>query len=108
MFQFGGAWSFVWGGLAPKSPPVATGLRGQGELSTVCNCNKRIKTTQPSVTVAWPVVRWGQWAPSFLQFWTANIQIQTLRKNCYDRVKPIIQSTKLQVASFAKVSALKL
>jgi len=27
------------------------------------------------------------------QFWTANIQM--LSKNCYDRVNPIIQSTKL-------------
>jgi len=26
MFQFAGAWSFVVGGKAPKSPPVATGL----------------------------------------------------------------------------------
>jgi len=25
MFQFGGAWSFVWGLSSPK-PPVATGL----------------------------------------------------------------------------------
>ena len=30
---------------------------------------------------------------SFHQFWTANIQV--LSKNCYDHVKPLIQSTKL-------------
>jgi len=26
MFQFGGTWSFVWGGAKPQKPPVATGL----------------------------------------------------------------------------------
>jgi len=26
----------------------------------ISNCNKRIKTTQPSVTVSWRVARWGQ------------------------------------------------
>jgi len=31
------------------------------------------------------------------QFWTANIQM--LGKNCHDRVKPIIHSTKLQIAN---------
>ena len=36
-------------------------------------------------------------APSFLQFWAANIQV--LSKNCYDHVKPIIQSTKMKIAS---------
>jgi len=30
-----------------------------------------------------------------------------LSKNCYDRVTPIIQSTKLYIANFAKVSALE-
>jgi len=31
-----------------------------------------------------------------------------LNKNCYNCVRVVIQSTKLQIASFAKVSALKL
>jgi len=31
-----------------------------------------------------------------------------LNKNCYNCVKVVIQSTKLKIASFAKVSALKL
>jgi len=49
----------------------------------------------------WRVARWVQMAPSFHQFWTANIQV--LSKNCYDHVKPIIQSTKVKIASiFAK------
>jgi len=47
-----------------------------------------------------------QKAPSFPQFGTANIQM--LNKNCYNCVKVVIQSTKLKIASFAKVSALKL
>jgi len=36
---------------------------------------------------------------SFPQFWTANIQV--LSKNCYDHVKPIIQSTKLKMAGIS-------
>jgi len=35
----------------------------------------------------------GQKAASFHEFWTANIQ--ALSKNCYEHVKPIIQSNKL-------------
>ena len=56
----------------------------------VCSCNKRIKPTQPPVTVAWRVARWRQKAPSFPQFWIANIQM--LRKKFFDWVKPIILS----------------
>jgi len=36
-------------------------------------------------------------APPFPQFWTANIKV--LSKNCYDHVKPIIQSTNLKIDS---------
>jgi len=35
-------------------------------------------------------------APSFSQFWTANIQV--LRKNYYGHVKTIIQSAELKIA----------
>jgi len=34
----------------------------------VCSCNKRFKTTKPSVTVAWRVARWEQKAPSSTNF----------------------------------------
>ena len=48
---------------------------------------------QPSATVVWLIARLGRKTSSFPQFWTANIQM--LSKNCYDRVKSMIRSTKL-------------
>jgi len=34
MFQFGGAWNFVWG-AKPQSPPVATGLGPHEDFSKI-------------------------------------------------------------------------
>ena len=98
----------MFGGLSPQKLSVATGLRGQRELSTGLQLQQKHQNHTAISHCCLTRSQVGQKAPSFLQFWAANIQIQRLRKNCYDRVKPIIQSTKLQIASFAKVSALEL
>jgi len=71
----------------------------------VCSCNKRTKTTQPSATVAWRVARWGRKAPSFPQFWTANIQM--LSKTCYDGVNHLFNTPNCRQLVFCQTFCIK-
>jgi len=72
-------------------------FHGQRELSTGLQLQQKVQNHTATSKCWLTRRRWGQKAPSFHQFWTANIQV--LSKNCYDHVKPIIQSTKLYIAS---------
>jgi len=66
---------------------------GQRELSTGLHLQQKVQN-HTNISNRWLTRRQvGQKAPSFPQFWTANVQV--LSKNCSDHVKPIIQSTKL-------------
>jgi len=70
-------------------------FRGQRELSTGLQLQQKVQN-HTAISNCLPDARCsqvGETAPSFPQFWTANIGM--LIKNCYDRVKPIILLTKL-------------
>jgi len=75
-------------------------FHGQRELSTGLQLQQKVQN-HTAITNCWLTRRQvgakGQFwtAIIFHQFWTANIQL--LSKNCYDHVKPIFQSTKLQI-----------
>jgi len=82
--------------------PTITNLsfHGQRELSTGLQLQQKVQNHTAISNCCLTRSQVGEKAPSFHQSWTANIQV--LSKNCYDRVKPIIQCTKLKMLVFCQ------
>jgi len=73
--------------------PNLSSFHGQRELSTGLQLQQKVQNHTAIRNCSLTRRQVGQKAPSFHQFWIANIEV--LSKNCYDHEKPIIQSTKL-------------
>jgi len=68
-------------------------FNGQREFSTGLQLQQKVHNYTATSNCWLTRSQVGEKAPSFHQFWIANIQV--LSKNCYDHIKPIIQSTQL-------------